>query len=308
MAEDIAESLERQGSHKVFPVGRQHAPRQTASAKKTVDMVWLNTGGVQGRSPMLHGSAMLEMMGVPYLGQDPRMSGILESKYAIKRNISHLGLPTAASSVSNPAWSGSADPRSYRRFQHAFGDFNGPFIVKPVSGRASLHIHVVHEAADLADAICAVYSATENDVLIETYLSNREYCIAVGGPVVSRLTCLDREGEPFEFSAAERVLADDERIFTSMDQRPISGDRISVLNAYVDGLLINELETIARSVYEDMRLGFVIRLDIWADANDKLFILEANPVCHQMIWGYFGLDLAEDWSHLIVDDYATAFR
>jgi D-alanine-D-alanine ligase len=46
---------------------------------------------------------------------------------------------------------------------------------------------------------------------------------------------------PFAFSAAERVLAEDERIFTSMDQRPITGDRISVLNAEVDGPVIDEL-------------------------------------------------------------------
>jgi hypothetical protein len=29
---------------------------------------------------------------------------------------------------------------------------------------------------------------------------------------------------------------------------------------------------------------------------------------HQMIWGCFGFDLVEDWPHLIVDDYAAAFR
>jgi D-alanine-D-alanine ligase len=113
---------------------------------------------------------------------------LLDSKYIFKQNVYYLGLPTAAFTVWNPASTGNPDPRQDRRFRRAFGDFNGPFIVKPVSGRASLHVHVVDEAADLADA---VYSATENDVLIETYLSGRKYCIAVGGPVVSRQTCLD---------------------------------------------------------------------------------------------------------------------
>jgi hypothetical protein len=31
-------------------------------------------------------------------------------------------------------------------------------------------------------------------------------------------------------------------------------------------------------------------------------------VRHQMIWDYFRFDLEEDWPHLIVDDYAAAFR
>ena len=80
-------------------------------------------------------------------------------------------------------------------------------------------MHVIDEEAEFANAIDAVYSAAENDVWIETYLSGREYCVAVSGPIASRLTCLDRQEEPFAFSAAERVLAEDERIFTSVDQR-----------------------------------------------------------------------------------------
>ena len=33
-----------------------------------------------------------------------------------------------------------------------------------------------------------------------------------------------------------------------------------------------------------------------------------SVVRHQMIWDYFRFDLEEDWPHLIVDDYAAAFR
>ena len=62
-----------------------------------------------------------------------------------------------------------------------------------------------------------------------------------------------------------------------MDQHPITGDRISVLNAEFDGPVIDELKTIARFVYKDMQLESVIRLDIRADANGVLHILEANP-------------------------------
>lgn len=276
VAEDIAESLERQGARKVTLLADDMRLGERLR-QEGVDMVWLNTGGVQGRSPMSHAAAMLEMMGVPYLGHDPLMSGILDSKYIFKQNVSYLGLPTAAFTVWNPASAGSLDPRSDRRFQRAFGEYKGPFIVKPVSGRASLHVHVVDDAAELSDAIDAVYSATENDVLIETYLSGREFCIAVSGPVVSRMTCLDRYETPFAFSATERVLADDERIFTSMDQRPITGDRIVVLDPAKDGSVIDELKAISRSVYDDMQLESVIRLDIRADSNGKLYILEANP-------------------------------
>ena len=276
VAEDIAASLERQGARKVLllPDDMRLGDRLL---RENVDFVWLNTGGVQGRSPMSHAAAMLEMMGVPYLGHDPLMTGILDSKYIFKQNVSFLGLPTANFAVWNPAAAGTPDPRGDRRFRRAFGDFDGPFIVKPVSGRASLHVNVVDRAADLADVVDEVYAATENDVLIETYLGGREFCVAIGGPVVARGGELARQVDPFVFSPAERRLDADELIFTSMDQKPITEDRVKPLDPEVDSDVIWRLKNIAYGVYRDMQLESLIRLDIRADADGDLFILEANP-------------------------------
>lgn len=276
VAEDIADSLRRQGAQtvSVMPEDMRLGERLR---DKAIDMAWLNTGGVQGRTPMSHAAAMLEMMGVPYLGHDPLLSAVLDSKYIFKQNIAYLGLPTAAFAVWNPGAHANDDSRLQRRFEQAFGDYAGPFIVKPVSGRASLHVHVVDDPSDLQEAIEAVYSATENDVLIETYLPGREFCIAVGGPVVSRMTQLQRGETPFVFSAVERLLDSGERIFTSMDSRPITNDRIVPLTAARDAAIIKDLTNIARRVYEDMQLEALVRLDIRADANGVLHILEANP-------------------------------
>lgn len=276
VAEDIGGSLERQGASSVtlIPDDMRLGERLR---QEEIDFVWLNTGGVQGRVPMSHAAAMLEMMGVPYLGHDPLMTGILDSKYVFKQNVSYLGLPTAEFAVWNPSVTDTPDPREGRRFVRAFGDYDGPFIVKPVSGRASLHVHVIDRAADLADAIDEVFAATENDVLIEKFLAGREYCIAVGGPVISRIGELDRLTEAFAFSAAERKLGPDELIFTSMDAKPITTDRVGPLDPTVDAGVISELKAIARAVYNDMQLESVIRLDIRADDEGALHILEANP-------------------------------
>lgn len=276
VAEDIADSLKRQGANSVtlIPDDMRLGERLR---QEGIDFVWLNTGGVQGRSPMSHAAAMLEMLGLPYLGHDPLMTGILDSKYVFKQNMSYLGLPTAKFTVWNPSTAGTSDPRGDRRFIRAFGDFGGPFIVKPVSGRASLHVYVVDAAEDLAEAIEEVYGATENDVLVETYLGGREYCIAVGGPVVSKIGALDRLDEPFAFSATERRLAPDELIFTSMDQRPITGDRVGPLDPKSNAGVIAELKAIGRAVYDDMQLESLIRLDIRANDEGDLHVLEANP-------------------------------
>ena len=89
VAEDIAESLERQGARKVTLLADDMRLGERLQ-QENIDMVWLNTGGVQGRSPMSHGAAMLEMMGVPYLGHDPLMSAILDSNRPSSEHLAQL--------------------------------------------------------------------------------------------------------------------------------------------------------------------------------------------------------------------------
>ena len=71
-----------------------------------------------------------------------------------------------------------------------------------------------------------IHEATRNTVLIEPFLSGREFCVSVCGPVVPLDQDFLRLSTPFAFSAVERVLADGEAIFTSMDLKPISADRV----------------------------------------------------------------------------------
>src|SRR6478736_2074090 len=69
VAEDIASSLTRSGFRHVDVI-----PEDMALAGKlrshTIHMAWLNTGGVQGHNSAAHASAMLEMLGLPYVGHD----------------------------------------------------------------------------------------------------------------------------------------------------------------------------------------------------------------------------------------------
>jgi D-alanine-D-alanine ligase len=239
-------------------------------------MAWLNTGGVQGYNSTAHAPAMLELFGVPYVGHDPLTVSTLDNKHAFKREAKCAGLPTAPFSTWNMA-RGPFRPEINSRFLLAFGDDPGPFIVKPVSGRASLHVHVAETRADLPGLVAEVYHATENVVLIEKYLPGREFCIAVAGPVTARRGNLARRTEPFTFAALERVLTDDEKIFTSMDVRPITADRFRAVSRRTDPELLDSLHRIGRDTYLEFDLGSLIRLDLRSDAAGDLYILEANP-------------------------------
>src|SRR5579864_7340534 len=70
VAEDIADALRRIGFRyvEVFPENMQLGE---TLQRANIHMAWLNSGGVQGHNPAAHAAAMLEMLGVPYVGHDP---------------------------------------------------------------------------------------------------------------------------------------------------------------------------------------------------------------------------------------------
>ena len=93
VAEDIAESLKRLGGQQVHLLAEDMSLARKLS-ELSIDFVWLNTGGVQGYNPMSHASALLEMVGIPYVGHDPLTASMLDNKHSFKRDLLALGLPT----------------------------------------------------------------------------------------------------------------------------------------------------------------------------------------------------------------------
>ena len=275
VAEDIAGALERIGFRHVavMPEDMQLGERLLRSG---THLAWLNTGGVQGVNPMSHAAAMLEMLGLPYVGHDPLTVGMLDNKHVFKRELMALGFRSARFILKHFG-SGPFQPKENRRFREMFADFQGPFVVKPVSGRASWQVHLVSDAEDLTDVVAEVHEATQNHVLIEEFVPGREYCIAACGPVTAQGGKLIRHDEPFVFAAVERLLGADEKIFTSMDVRPITPERMRHLDPQHDAAELALLRKIAREVYCDLNLEALIRLDLRIDAEGRMLVLEGNP-------------------------------
>jgi D-alanine-D-alanine ligase len=275
VARDIAKSLQRNGARNVrlFPDDMRLASKLL---EHEIDFVWLNSGGVQGYTSVSHAASTLEMLGVPYLGHDPLTGAILDSKHAFKRQMIGAGIPTARFMTWHCA-KGRFNPDENEQFQDIFGAHPGPFVVKPVSGRASLNVEYVETADDLGDVVQKVFDATQNFVMIERYLPGREFCIAACGTVIARKGKLVNLNQPFIFSAVERVLRTDEHIFTSMDTRPITEERVRSLDPSQDGDVIAELAALARAVVAELAIETLVRLDVRADADGKLFVLETNP-------------------------------
>jgi D-alanine-D-alanine ligase len=275
VARDIAASLNRAGfaNVEVVPDDMRLFDRLR---RGDIHLCWVNTAGVQGINPASHTVGILEMLGIPYVGHDPLTATTLDNKHAFKRELAGVGLPTAPF-ISWHLARGPFLPAVNSRFQATFGDYGGPFVVKPVSGRASLHVYVVDRASQLTEVVAEVFAATDNHVLIEKYLPGREFCIAVCGSITAHAGRLRRQKRPFTFGALERRLDPGERIFTSMDVRPITQDRFRPLDQDEDSPVVSELRRLARDVYLEFNLSTLVRLDVRSDEQGQLFVLEANP-------------------------------
>jgi D-alanine-D-alanine ligase len=275
VAHDIAQSLERLGCQRVsiMPEDMRLGERLRSEG---IHMAWLNTGGVQGYDSAAHASAMLEMLGIPYIGHSPLSAAILDNKFVFKRQLLASGIATAPFVECKPA-DGGFDPESHTRFKIAFKNWTGAFIVKPVCGRASLNVHYVADRASLSDTIKSVQEATQSNVLVEGYLPGREYCVATCGPLISRNRVLERSDAPFAFACVERVLEENEKVFTSMDVSPITAERVRVLSRPEDAAIANRLRGLGRSVFTELGVDTLVRLDVRAGEDGELYVLEANP-------------------------------
>ncbi|CZF78281.1 D-alanine--D-alanine ligase B [Grimontia celer] len=272
VAEDIAETLEEVGFKHVSLLEENiYLPQQLKENR--IDVVFSNSGGLQGYDSMCHLPSMLEMLGVPYIGHAPMTAGLLDNKLLFKNELSALGIPTAPFITLEPGelLEKGAHQRALDYIDSEFGE---GYIVKPISGRASIHVYTVFDRTELQAVVDNIHQATNNSVLIEPYLSGPEFVAAVAGSVLYRDGGLSDIEAPFVFSVTERVLSDDELIFTSMDQRPITKDRLKTVT---DEELRADIVAIARQIFQSFNLHTLIRVDLRMDGKGRLFVLEANP-------------------------------
>lgn len=274
VAHDIAAALRGLGFQQVWVMPDDMGLAENLR-KENIHLVWLNTGGVQGYNPVCHTAALLEMLGMPYIGHNPLNGSILDNKHAFKRELQGLGIPTAPFMICHPS-QGRFKPHNNPIFDQTFPDYDGPFLVKPVSGRASLNILFADTLDQLPDAVAEIQKITRNTVFIEKYLPGREFCVSVCGYVTHAHGAFTKNHHPFTFSALERVLESDERIFTSMDHKAITHDRLRLLGAE-DAKLKQELTELGRKIYRNFNLNSLVRIDLRCDRQGRLKILEANP-------------------------------
>ncbi|MGY0217431.1 hypothetical protein ACWJJH_08570 [Endozoicomonadaceae bacterium StTr2] len=270
VARQIAEALQQCGYERVVTLP-ENARLVDELQKNSVDIVFCNSGGLQGYNPMSHLPALMEMVGLPYVGHNPVNATLLDNKHLFKQALVDLDIPTPRFLVCHQ---NDSLETFTRRIKSRFNDYSGPFIIKPTSGRASIHVNYEETIEAAWKRVSETLELTSNTVLIEEYLPGREFVVAVSGPVVTKQQQVNCGATPFAFSVIERRLEQDERIFTSMDKKAISSRRLINVD---DEDLIAAINKLGQQVHAGLCLQGLTRVDIRMDAAGRLSVMEANP-------------------------------
>lgn len=232
---------------------------ESSESERAFDLAFNIAEGFRGRGRESLVPALLELHRIPYTGSDAATLAVTLDKGVAKRVVSSAGVPTAPFLVT----------RNGRKALAPGMDF--PLMVKPVAEGSSKGIRaksVVHNRAELIEAVRENVEMYGQPALVEAFLPGREFTIGVLGE--HRL----------------RVLPPLEVVFTSDSATPIygydekkndTGYRVEC-PAQVDAELAAELERVAKTCFETLGCRDVARIDVRLDAAGRVNFIECNPL------------------------------
>jgi D-alanine-D-alanine ligase len=202
-------------------------------------------------------AAILEELGIPYVGSDTFAIAVATDKSLAKRLWQHVGLPTSPFRV----------VRSKKDCEVFRDDspFEYPLFIKPVAGRGSAGINdasVVHSYAQLVGGVVERLETIGQPVLVERFLQGRELTLGVLGNgdarVLPPLEIVYREGDT-TLTFAKKELDDDSFLCPA----PLTAEQTLMM------------QQLALQAYYALRLKDFGRIDTML-TEEGPFLLEAN--------------------------------
>lgn len=226
-------------------------------------MVFNMAYGIQGHSRYTHIPAMLEMLGVPYVGSGPQAHAISLDKVMSKILFQQQNLPT-------PEFWVFSSP------EESFEDVRYPVIVKPKMEAVSMGLRVVDNEQDLREAVGHVVELFQQQALVERFISGREFAVGLLGnslhqevlPIVE----LDLEGDP------DAIQTQSDKI-----RKPLE----KICPAKIDDELAEQMRSLSQRAFRALELNDFARLDYRMDKDGNLFILEINSMASLGLTGSY---------------------
>lgn len=214
----------------------------------------------------MHVAALLELLGIPFTGNYAKSLGIAQDKNLTKRILSSAGIPTPKWMIYTGGTITDDIPLSF------------PLIVKPAQEDGSLGIekrNVVRDTESLNQVAAELYRLYRQPILIEEFLSGREFNVSlleVEGELltlpISEISWegLQKEGSPLVSYEAKWIEDSPEYNLTP-----------SICPAPIHEELGHTLRTLASETWKILGGKDYGRVDIRLDEKGMPFVLEFNP-------------------------------
>lgn len=256
----VAKSLEK-GGHtvKIIEGGMNTIDEMKEFMPKVITgdrpgMVFNMAYGIQGHNRYTHVPAMLEMLGIPYIGSGPEAHAVVQDKVMTKIVIQKHHLPTPGFWVFS-----SPDDK--------FDDLVFPVIVKPKMESTSMGMQVVDNWDDLQTAVADQMEKYSQEILVEQFIPGREFAVGLIGngtqievlPIVE----LDLHGDP------NRIQTKSEKMSKPLDKicpAPLSEEQR------------RDMEKICIEAFRKLGINDFCRVDIRMDDKGNIYILELNSM------------------------------
>jgi D-alanine-D-alanine ligase len=143
------------------------------------DMAWICSGGIQGHDPATHLPALLEMLGVDYVGSRPLSAGLADNKARAKALLRDAGIATPDFTIVR------ADTTPPATITSGY-----PVIVKPVCGMCSCGVHRADSLPALRHAVALLQQRYRDDVLVERFVAGIDVTVGVVEGAGTAVRCL----------------------------------------------------------------------------------------------------------------------
>lgn len=231
------------------------------------DFVFNIAEGLHGVSREAQIPAMLEMLGIPYLGSDPLALTVCLDKSRAKEILSHHGIPTPSFAVIH-----SAEELDETRVKF-------PSIVKPLHEGSSKGIYnssVVRSPEELQHEVATVMEVYHEPALIEEFLPGREFTVAIlgNGNELSILPIVEIKFDTLPAGMNPIYSYEAKWVWDTTDA-PLE---IFECPARLEPAVREEIEQICSKTYRILRLRDWSRIDLRMDAKGRPQVLEINPL------------------------------
>jgi D-alanine-D-alanine ligase len=223
--------------------------------------------GLTGVSREAQIPAMLEMLNIPYTGSDPLTLALCLDKSRAKEIMTFHNIPT-------PAFQVILHKEEIDSLHVSF-----PVIIKPLhegSSKGIFNNSVVHDLNELKKEAAGILKKYNEPVLIEEYLSGREFTVALLGNG-KNLTVLPIVEIKFDTlpPGVTPIYSYEAKWIWDRAEEPLE---IFSCPANITDFLREEIERICRQAFTVLRCRDWCRIDVRLDGGGRPHIIELNPL------------------------------